>query len=62
MVPQMIASPSEDGDDCNDAEELQQLIDGEENPVGARTPKQDQHLLALTYALFAATADDLIKV
>ena len=53
---------SEDGDDCNDAEELQQLIDGEENPVGARTPKQDQHLLALTYASFAATADDLIKV
>ena len=38
------------------------VIDGEENPVGPRTQKQDQRLLALTYVSFAATADDLIKV
>jgi len=46
----------------DDANELQNLVDNEENPVGSRTVKQDKQLLALTYALLSITADELTKM
>lgn len=46
----------------DDANELQNLVDNEENPVSSRTVKQDKQLLALTYASLSITADELTKM
>ncbi|KIM79928.1 hypothetical protein PILCRDRAFT_73649 [Piloderma croceum F 1598] len=54
---------TDDGSDgSDDPNELQNLMDNEENPVGSRTIKQDKQLLALTYASLSITVDELTKV
>jgi hypothetical protein len=56
------SSEHETDDGSDDANELQNLVDIEENPVGSRTVKQDKQLLALTYASLSITADKLTKM
>jgi hypothetical protein len=56
------SSEHETDDGSDDANELQNLVDIEGNPVGSRTVKQDKQLLALTYASLSITADKLTKM
>ena len=50
------------GEEENDMEELQCLIDAEENTTDSHTRQQDERSLALTFASLAITADDMTKM
>ena len=50
------------GEEENDAEELQCLIDAEENTTDSHTCQQDERSLMLTYTSLAITANDMTKM
>jgi hypothetical protein len=50
------------GDDDDDFEELQALVDAEETTLESRSCKHDDQVLSLTFALLALTADEMTKM
>ena len=59
---QSITDTETDAESISEAQELQNLIDGEEDIIVSRTREQDEKMLHLTCAAFAITADEMMNV
>jgi hypothetical protein len=57
-----LASSDADDQSISEAQELQDLIDGEENINVSRTRAQEEQMLTLTCAALAVTADEMMNV
>ena len=57
-----LASSHADDESISEAQELQDLIDGEENINVSRSRAQEEQMLTLTCAALAVTADEMMNV